>query len=528
MWSKGLTSLLLLIALFTSSGQLYAAQDNAEVLILYQEEALQKEAQALSNFVGHFSMKSHQVLFLPNDPVSLGDYRYVFYLSGQSFDPNPARLAEEAKKKRIQLCLMGVTQSARMARQQPITYVNYDGQSYPLKDQFVYGFSRTGDEAVLASAHDGLSDYPLLFEKQGVRHFQSLQLWGAMGSIFADFLHEFFAQNHPDQHEAFIRIEDIHPASNPEHIKSIADLLNKKGIPFMMAVQPVYFHAEDQVYMTLDETPDLVKALHYAVDKGGTILLHGYSHVNTVTGGSIEFWDQLQDQPIPQEEAYLRAKLEQGIAILVRHNLIPLAFQAPYYALSREGYHIVEDHFTTLMGHVQLTDQTYRVMQSIPYSSQFNGLTVIPETMGYVHDDPIFLEELKGSLEINRIVRDGVVGVYFHEYLPLESLSELIQWLEQYPLSYINLANQANRVQTDFVDISSGAEGVKVNVTHPERLHSLGKDQVQQGFIAKNFQYILWGIVLIVMLFSLLFILNLSILRKKSTSRLFAERDIQG
>ncbi|MEW9672581.1 DUF2334 domain-containing protein [Ammoniphilus sp. 3BR4] len=527
MWSKALTSLILLFSVLHSPGPIHAGEDSAQVLILYQEEALQKEAQAVANLIGHFSMEGHQELFLPNDRAAINDYRYVFYLSRQADDPNPARLAEEARKKQIPLCLIGVTQPVGVT-QQPITYVTYDGQRYPLKDQWVYRFSQAGDERIRATAHDGLLDYPLLFEKQGVWHFQSLQLWGLLGNLFADFLHEFFTQNHPHQHQAFIRIEDIHPASNPEHITKIANLLNGKGIPFMMAVRPVYFNPKDEVYITLDDTPDLVKALQYAADKGGTLILHGYSHVNPVTGGSIEFWDQLKDQPIPQEETYLREKLEEAIAILVRHDLIPLAFQAPYYALSKEGYRIIGDYFTTLMGHIQLSDQTQQVMQSVPYFSRFNGLTVIPETMGYVRGVPFFLEELKGNLEKNGIVRDSIIGVYFHTYLPLERLSELVQWLEQYPLSYISLADQPNRVQTDFVELSSGVGGVKINVTNPELLHSLGKDEMQQGFFARNFQYILWGIVLLVMLFSLLFILNLLKLRKKNSSRLFGERDIHG
>ncbi len=525
MSSNKLLLLFFLITLYFFPGHLHADKKPSQVLILYQEE-LRSEALALSSLIGHFSLTNQLQILRPGEPLALEDSEYVFYLSRPSYDSNlTTRVSEEAKSKGIPLFLIGGGQAERSL---PITSVTYDQQTYPLKDHSVYRSGPTDEETVRAFAHDGLNDYPLLYEKQGVWHFQSLQLWGVMGNILADFLHDYFQQPHPHQHQAFIRIEDIHPAAHPENIRKIADLLSGKGIPFMMAVRPVYFNAKDQLTITLDDTPALVEALQYATAKGGSIILHGHSHQNLVTGGGIEFWDQLLDQPIPQEEEYMRSKIEEAIALLVRHDLVPLAFQAPYYALSQEGYRIAENYFSTLVGPIQLSDQTYLAMQRLPYVVQRNSLTVIPETLGYVQNTPIFLEELKDQLQTTLIVRDSLVGVYFHEYLPLEKLSELVLWLEQYPLSYINLADQSNRVETAFVRINSGIEGIKIDIMDPKVLNTMGKKQLQQGFVARNFQYILWGIVLIVLLFSLLFTLNLLRLREKSSTRLFAEREIQG
>ena len=85
----------------------------------------------------------------------------------------------------------------------------------------------------------------------------------------------------PVRHRALIRLEDVGPATSPVQLRRIADLLSARKIPFAVAVYPLYLgpvrqHPRQRV--TLADRPAVVEALKYMLVKGGTLVLHGYTH----------------------------------------------------------------------------------------------------------------------------------------------------------------------------------------------------------------------------------------------------------
>lgn len=109
---------------------------------------------------------------------------------------------------------------------------------------------------------------------------------------FCDILHEFIGEAHNVKPMAAVRIEDVNPSTKPECIKEIADVLSSMSVPFQISLVPLYVDPATDQEIPLSSRPRLVGALRYAVSKGGTIVLHGYSHQLTgTTTIDSEFWD---------------------------------------------------------------------------------------------------------------------------------------------------------------------------------------------------------------------------------------------
>jgi len=78
-----------------------------------------------------------------------------------------------------------------------------------------------------------------------------------------------------------VRLEDVGPATDPAQLRQIADLLSADRIPFSIALYPVYVGPVAQhtrARFSLRHRPELVEAIKYMLAKGGTLILHGYTH----------------------------------------------------------------------------------------------------------------------------------------------------------------------------------------------------------------------------------------------------------
>ena len=101
---------------------------------------------------------------------------------------------------------------------------------------------------------------------------------------------------------------------------------------------------------------------------------------------------------------------------LVKFGLYPLAFEAPHYTMSQNGYKILSEHFSTYVGQAQLSDKDWGIMDSTLYSSSptfFNGMKLLPETMGYVRpDDPKAIDKMMDRADRIGMTRDGMFAAF--------------------------------------------------------------------------------------------------------------------
>src|SRR3954454_18275944 len=87
-----------------------------------------------------------------------------------------------------------------------------------------------------------------------------------------------------NRHRGLVRIEDVGPDADPAELRAVADYLYAEKVPFSVAVYPRYRDPKGvqnggkaQDY-TLVQKPKVVAALKYMKQRGGTLLMHGYTH----------------------------------------------------------------------------------------------------------------------------------------------------------------------------------------------------------------------------------------------------------
>ncbi len=276
--------------------------------------------------------------------------------------------------------------------------------------------------------------------------------------IFADLLFDVLGPDTPERHRALVRLEDVGPDADPDQLRAIADYLWSMKVPFSVAVYPRY--KDKTTDYTLARRPQVVSALKYMKSRGGTLLMHGYTHqygaVNNPYDGSsgndFEFYTAhvddadrvIYDGPVKEDSvAWATSRMVASGALFVTTGLgAPKIFEFPHYAASPADYQAVHNLFGKrydrgLYFPGVLTGGKYdygrQFGQFFPYTVRdVYGSVVVPENIGNVEPEaynthPVRLPaDLVASAERNLVVRDGVASFFYHPYLGLDYLLELI------------------------------------------------------------------------------------------------------
>lgn len=400
----------------------------------------------------------------------------------------------------------------------------------------------------------GTYAYPLMVKNGEAAYFAASDLFSPFSEFLGEGLHSFFPEQHAEGHLALIRLEDIHPQSDPRLLKEAGDFLADKGIPFVIALIPVYINPHTKEGFHLKDRPELVEVLRHLRDRGASIVLHGYMHQyrESETGEGFEFWDVENNSPIfspPNgitplkkryefssqreyelyqndiadfEEHYIRTRIENGIRELTELGLPPVAFEAPHYTMSQKGYQIVSEFFPYLLGQTQLGDRDWKQMGTSPFISRpsfLHGMTLLPETVGYYDPNSLTpLEDIITKARQVQFVRDGVLGMFYHPYLGTEHLKEMIGFLETIPdLTWIDLQQKSK-------PIGGVPTSPPVNDSAQDLLKMGLPDLEENNWVQK----VLWGIAAFVSIMVVLFLLYTGRNRANLRKQLFQERDLHG
>lgn len=291
--------------------------------------------------------------------------------------------------------------------------------------------------------------------------------------LFADMLHDILGEQHEESHSALIRIEDISPMDNPDKLRDIADLLSQKGVPFLVGVIPFYVDPFSQTRVSMSDKPDLVDALKYMVKNGGCLVMHGVTHqYKGVTASDFEFWDEQTNKPIKDEtEGGISSKLESGIQELMKNGLYPVIWETPHYTGSFKLYSTVAKYFSSAMEQ-RIAVEDFEHSQYFPYiiNKDLFGQKIYPENLGYIPlDKDINVSRtavrnvIKGA-KTNLNVRDGFASCFFHEFLDIDLLSELVDGIKALGYTYIDLQDETNWVKTRDRVILTGTQSYTINL----------------------------------------------------------------
>jgi uncharacterized protein YdaL len=293
--------------------------------------------------------------------------------------------------------------------------------------------------------------------------------------FFAELLHEIVGEEHPESRQALLRIEDVNPLDDPDRLREIADLLSRRGVPFLVGVSPFYVSPGEGIRVSLSDKPDLVDALRYMVRNGATIVMHGVTHqYKGVTGADYEFWDESTNGPIREESVEgISRKIEMGIQEFMRNGLYPLVWETPHYTASFRLYKTVATYFSSVMEQ-RLAIENTDYSQYYPYviGRDLFGQTIYPEDLGYIPLDPdprrsrasvrAMIEHARSAL----VVRDGFASCFFHAFLSPELLEELVDGIQALGYQYADLREQRHWVRTRDRAICTGRQEITLTLDH--------------------------------------------------------------
>lgn len=265
------------------------------------------------------------------------------------------------------------------------------------------------------------ADSPFAYAREGGRWL-----------VFCDLLHDILGRDHDPSRRVLLRIEDVTPLSDPAAIRLISDFLAAEGVPFQIALVPIYRDPASQQEVFLAEKPELLAALHDAVGKGAAIVMHGVSHqYHGASTDDFEFWDVVAGRPIPEaSEEWLRRRIEQGLSECCRNGLYPIAWETPHYAAGQRDYRLIGGFFDTFHDRPMAADiADSQVLAPYAYRLPEPGIQVIPENLGYISSGKRAADAaaMLRSLGNMGAVRDPLAAFFFHPFLPLADLQHLVR-----------------------------------------------------------------------------------------------------
>ncbi|HHY0138907.1 TPA: DUF2334 domain-containing protein [Clostridioides difficile] len=402
-----------------------------------------------------------------------------------------------------------------------IVSVNYRGKSYNLDEHYVFNIVESKDTSnkVIGSINDTLNKYPYIINDKNLFYVSKLDLDGVLFYIFCDSLNDIFNIKTFDKGRIFVRIEDVHAFREAKNLVEIADYLSSKNIPFTIALIPAYVNPKNHKVITLSESPEIVKAIKYMQDKGGTVILHGYTHQykkEEVSGEGYEFWDGKKDEPLKENmKIFVKDRVLNGLRVCIENGIYPLAFEAPHYAMESEGYKELKKYFSTYMGQHQNNDKKFST-NTYPYiirdTEEFN--IFIPENLGYIDpEDKFTFQNIKENLDKLSIVRGFSGGFFFHSYLNIEYLKNTIEYLEKQNIEFMNLRDFNNWVKVDEIQIRNNGDEIIVN--YDKDLDELTKSDTRFKSISNISKILIFIVSISVLIFVIIFIYFKRIDKKK-------------
>jgi uncharacterized protein YdaL len=280
----------------------------------------------------------------------------------------------------------------------------------------------------------------------------------------ADMMAGMFGPVRP-RHRMLVRLEDVGPSTDPVQLRQIADLLSADRVPFSIALYPVYLGPVTQhprARFSLKDRPEVVEAIKYMLVRGGTLILHGYTHQlgdarNPNDGQSGEDYEFLRVHYNAQHAVVYDGAPSRNAAAWTRHRIgmalaairvaglpRPEFWQFPEYGASPAEFRAAASEFLARTdrgnyaqgwpGHAKLQTLTE---QSPPYLVRdVYGGPVLPETLGYIArpsqraSGPGSVRFLLAAAAAQKAaVRDNVAGFYYHPYLGAGPLRRVLDGL---------------------------------------------------------------------------------------------------
>ncbi len=532
----------ILISSFYPSSNAFCIENRKEVLIIYNgryvEDGYEDNVVVLRELLGRFDVNVNELSCEYYDKDKIFQYDYVFILNSFDYLHNDT-LIEDLINYDKTLFWLGHGVDTYLERNKNVNLrykgniydikeVFYNDKNYspPIEKTFLLGVNREyiilddpeKQGQVYATLSDGYNEYPYIIREDNFWFVARFESYSVLFYILADVLIDTFNITDIPPNQVYIRIEDVHPMRDTKKLRQIGEYLNEKNIPFMIALIPAYKNPDGKTITPITEMEDFAATIRYLQELGGSVVLHGYTHQafgGDITGEGFEFWDGERNQPpVVDMGQWVYERTGKGIVECVINGIYPLAFEAPHYAITQDGYREVKKYFSTYIGHIQTSNIGFSTT-AYPYKLENTILfrKLIPENMGYIDsNNPLAIEEMFENHEQVSIVRGHIAGLFFHPYLDIAYLEQIVERLDP-NTNYYDLRNEENLVKWESIEISS--KNGKVNCNPGEYAKK------SQSAILKHFRNITNFFMSIVAFFCFVFLIILIGARRKNKERLF-------
>ncbi|MCD6420089.1 MAG: DUF2334 domain-containing protein [Synergistetes bacterium] len=418
----------------------------------------------LVNLLGHFrvDVKHCLVNSIGNGDVEeISKSDFVFFISDND-GKIPSNILNLMVHRKKGFCFVGNDLYVLLRRvRYPISYngeissysyINYRGRRYfnDGRSAFFSSYSMNGGK-VLSYFTDG-TNRAVYIGKMGNMWFvtnPALYGYSIPGLIFADALHDILKREHTRVLGALIRLEDINPSYDDKVLEKTLSYLYRNHLPFAMIFYLVYVDFADKEVITISQRPDLVRILKKADRRGGTLILHGVTHQYRkveISGEGSEFWDMERNAMIPNFKKYFDERMRYAIMVSKKYGIPFRAFEAPHYNLPLVGQEMLKKYFPVYVGQAMVNNDNYRVTQQFPYFiyRSYAGLFIVPENLGYVaiHEEEKGVGSILSRARLlKEIVRDPVAAFFFHPFVGVKYLREVVEGLENMGYNFVDLKN---------------------------------------------------------------------------------------
>ncbi len=292
---------------------------------------------------------------------------------------------------------------------------------------------------------------------------------------FTDLMHEFVGIDHAETLQALFRLEDVHPWVAPAALEQVIGVVD--GRPWNMAMVPVFadplgvYNEDDEWHfdMNNERAEPWLEQVRAAYTSGAEIVLHGYTHqlgmlpnpFNGVTGTDFEFWDAVNDEPIPGDSwDWAADRVDRATAEIGEAGFEAWAFEVPHYQASMVDYFAIASRYDTVyhqgiyrefdfevdgerydvntvvsgqseeleMVHADFRAKGQRIQSQIypyPIERDVYGQRLIPENMRNVTPaemvtDPTetwTVDDMLMAAQNNRVNRCGFASFFYHPFI---------------------------------------------------------------------------------------------------------------
>ena len=258
---------------------------------------------------------------------------------------------------------------------------------------------------------------------------------------FCDLLHDILEVQHAAEQRALLRIEDVSVDDDPVELRRVSDLLESYHVPFQVAMIPIFKSPSKEIEVRLSDRRSFVDSLHYMVARGGTIVMHGVTHqYRGESGDDYEFWDDTGDRAVAGDSTeFVMRRLQLGLQECFAAGIFPVAFETPHYAASETDYRALMRVFTLFYDRT-ISTPSLSSQQYFPYPLVDHwGRQVLPEDLGYVPiENPQSREILQAARNL-RVVRDGVASFYFHPFMNIKLLEQLVNGVRDLGYRFVSI-----------------------------------------------------------------------------------------